>query len=180
MPGVITIAERDQRLGAAMHEPSTARRAFRLHLAGLSVVIASAFGSSALAAGAYSLHLSAPSPVREGHKFTVKATGSSKRTAHLYIYLDRQTCASDLFKEAGRDGVYKAGHSYFVQHAESGKVKGTWYFAVVSGKFNKSPTAHAGNAAGREHACGYLVTADKFGNFGITSAKAGASYRVKK
>jgi hypothetical protein len=156
-----------------------ARRALPLLAVG-GLVAACVFSAAALAGSSYSVHVKVPSSVTKSHKFTVKASGSAKRQSELYVYLDRKKCLAHADKEAARDAQYKHGHSYFELQGEGGTFKSAYYFAFVNGSFKETPTAHAGSKTGDEHACAYVVSKDKFGNYSTTAASAHARYAVKK
>lgn len=141
---------------------------------------ACALSATALAASSYSVDVHTPSSVKEGHPFTVKTTGSAKKQAELYVFLDRKKCLSDETKEAERDAQYKNGHSYFALQGEGGTFKSPYFYAVVKGKFTQKPKAHAGSKTGEEHACAYLLSKDKFGNYSNTAARAHHKYTVTK
>ena len=142
-------------------------------------MIACATSVTAIAASGYSVRVRVSSPVAAGQPFTVEARGVANQHTLLYVYVDRHACRSDWEREARRVGVYKSGHSYFLQN-HGGPPTQPFDYTYVSGSFTKSFIAHAGAAARREHACAYLMTANKFGGLRVTAAHGSASYTVTK
>ena len=150
----------------------------RVAAAVAAVVIASAASATTLAASGYSVRVSASSPVAAGRSFGVKASGVAQQQALLYLYLDRKACLATWEKEAQRVGSYQSGESYFL-HKDGGPPKEPFDYTYVSGSFKNSFTGHAGTAIGREHACAYLATKNKYGGYRINAANGSAGYTVK-
>lgn len=149
---------------------------WRWRLGVVGLVIACSASATALAAGGYSVSVSASSPVATGHPFSVTAKGVAARRALLYVYLGRQACLAE-WNTNGRVGVHEPGHSYF--WAPQGLGKEPFSYAWVSGSFQKSFTGHAGSVVGREYDCAYLEVPNRYGGYRVTAAHASGSYTVK-
>ena len=137
-----------------------------------------ACAANALAASGYSVAVNADSPVATGQPFTVRAHGAAAHKALLYVYVSRYGCRRTWVGEAKRVGRYKAGESYFLVQEGPKKAKESYDYRYVSGSFDESFKAHAGDTAGREHACAYLATPNAYGGYRVNAARGVTAYTV--
>jgi hypothetical protein len=80
------------------HQGSTGRR--RAIAALVALTVAGALAGQALASGAYSVHLSVPSKVDKGDKFTVTSAGAASNAAGLTVFLATHKCKKSAKAEA--------------------------------------------------------------------------------
>jgi len=107
--------------------------------------------AAALASSAYTVKLKVPTSVSPGHKFTVKASGTSASSSRLTVFLSK-SCAATAKAESGS------------AHAIINK--------TVSGSYASSKTAKAPSKPGQYHACAYLTSGSS------TRAHASAKYFI--
>lgn len=135
------------------HQGSTGRK--RRAIAALVVLtVAGALAGQALASGAYSVHLSVPSKVDKGDKFTVTAAGVASNAAHLTVFLATHKCK------------------------KSAKAEGAVGTKIISGRgihtYSKSATK-AASVPGKYFACAYLSSVPPAA---LTYARASKAYTV--
>ncbi|MEI8104880.1 MAG: hypothetical protein WCH31_03430 [Actinomycetes bacterium] len=155
-----------------MRNPVVQMRASCLAIAVLVLTLSSSPGG--LATTGYRLQDAAWTRPPSGSAFSVNAHGVAVHPAHLYVYLDQQPCQLTRTSEATRVNgtTFKAGQSSFRDTRRA--LVTLW----ISGRFNRSFTANAGNTAQREYACAYLTTPNAHGQYRVTAARASSAYTV--
>jgi hypothetical protein len=146
-------------------------RTSRLAVVLLALVLVSS--AAALASGGYKVTDASWHRPPTGSLYSVNAHGVAAQKALLYLYLDSRPCRWTWAAEARRNVTpFKAGQSFF---KDTGRALLTRW---VTGRFNTSFTAHAGNTAQTEYACAYLTTASSSGTYRLTAARSSNTYFV--
>ena len=148
------------------------RRIFFLMV--VAVVLCASAAPATATSRAFSLRVHVSSSVKRNQPFTITASGTAPRRAHLVFFLSQQSCQSSYVIEYNDVGPLSPGYPYFQRGHEFGSKADVSATYTVKGAFTVNVTAHARSKTGAEYVCAYLPAQ----NPSRTHAHASARYSV--